>query len=165
MRLPALKSALCCECAVVTAAGISYHFYHQETSAGTAGYCAGLVSSAAAGTSSFFSRALTFSTSSGIMVKARSTVLGAIGQLDGADAAILDDEERHGLDVDARTGSTAKQILVCGILAVKIRSCGSKAKRHLGHREDGGSILGLDGFADDGVGICHLADLIHRHVH
>ena len=35
MRLPALKSALCCECAVVTSAGGSYHFYHPETSAGT----------------------------------------------------------------------------------------------------------------------------------
>ena len=162
MRLPALKSALCCECAVVTAAGGSYHFYHQETSAGTACrfgfFCC-------SGHFVFLQQSADLFHQLGDHGQGAVHSIGAIGQLDGADAAILDDEERHGLDVDARTGSAAKQILVRGILAVKIRSCGSKAKRHLGHREDGGAILGLDGFADDGVGICHLADLIHRHVH
>ena len=91
--------------------------------------------------------------------------VGPVGQLDGADAAVLDDKEGHRLDVDARAGTAAEQVLVGSILAVKVRACGCKAKADFGHRKDGGAVLGGDGLAHDGVGIHHLTDLVHRDVH
>ena len=88
-----------------------------------------------------------------------------VGQLDGAHAAVLHHQKSHRLDVDARAGAAAEQVLVGGVLAVEVGACGSKAERDAGHRQDGGAVIGLDGLADDGVGICHLADLVHRDVH
>ena len=46
--------------------------------------------------------------------------VGAVGQLDGAHAAVLHHQKSHRLDVDARAGAAAEQVLVGGVLAVKV---------------------------------------------
>ena len=65
--------------------------------------------------------------------------VGAVGQLDGAHAAVLHHQKSHRLDVAARAGAAAEQVLVGGVLAVEVGVCGSKAERDAGHRQDGGA--------------------------
>ena len=91
--------------------------------------------------------------------------VGVVRQLDGAHAAVLYHEEGHRLNVHTRTGAAAEQVLVGGVLAVKVGAAGGKAKAHLGNRQDGGAVLGDDGLANDGVGVHHLVDLLHGNVH
>ena len=52
----------------------------------------------------------------------------AVRELDGADAAVLNHQECHGLDVDTRAGAAAEQILVGGVLAVEIGPAEAKPK-------------------------------------
>src|SRR5699024_1285923 len=72
---------------------------------------------------------------------------------------------RHRADADAGPRPAAEQVLLGAVLAVKVGAAGADAHRDAGHRDDGGAVLGLDGLADDGVGVGHLAHLVHRHVH
>ena len=62
----------------------------------------------------------------------------------------------------ARTRAAAE---VCGVGLAVVAAARAEAKAHAGNGNDGHAVGRLDRLSDDGVGIDHITDLIHRGVH
>ena len=66
------------------------------------------------------------------------------------------------IEADARTRAAAE---VCGVGLAVVAAARAEAKAHAGNGNDGHAVGRLDRLSDDGVGIDHITDLIHRGVH
>jgi len=89
-------------------------------------------------------------------------VIGRRCDIDHAAAAVLDHKEAERGNLD--TGSVAAHVAVA-LGTVIAAAAGTKAKAHLGYRDDGQAVRRGDGVADDGIGINQLLDPAHGHIH